>query len=103
MGAVWAGNRGGKGSTSKGSMVSRLGASAYSRLCVPHSGLLAEREPPTWWRGLPTSLHSTLRLKGTASHSDQRQQQMRRPTAFLSTSVDLCLESLVPEAARHMP
>lgn len=43
-------NRGGKGSTSKGFMVSR---SAYSRLCVPHSGLLAEQEPPGCWRGLP--------------------------------------------------
>ena len=101
MGAVWAENRGGKGSTSKGSMVSRLGASAYSRLCVPHSGLLAEREPPSWWRGFPTSLHSTLGSKGTAPQTSIR--QMRRPTVSLSIPVDLCLDSLVPEAAPHMP
>lgn len=98
MGAVWAGNRGGKGSTSKGSMVSR---SAYSRLCVPHSGLLAEQEPPGCWRGLPTSLHSTLGSQGTAPQTSGR--QMQRPTVFLSTPVDLCLDSLVPEAAPHMP
>lgn len=42
------------------------------------------------------------RVKGNGS-SDQWQQQMWRSTAFLSTSVDLCLGSFVPEAAPHMP
>lgn len=66
---------------------------------------------PSWTRewsrdpgveGLAQLLALQARVKVNSSGDGAATgQQMREPTAFLSTPVGLCLESLVPEPAPH--
>lgn len=96
MGAVWAGNRGGKGSTSKGSMVC---GPSHSRLCAPFP-TVSEQEPPGCWRASAHLLALHTRVTGNSSQTSGR--QMQRPTVFLST-VDLCLDSWSQRLPRTCP